>query len=135
VNFTLPHWHDPFHVSTGLLESDSVLMMATSEDEEMKKGTCRRKRRIHRQFWVFRGRISIIIRCYLGNLGMDALCTSNSKSQYKLVNLKAAIGSIHSTTCQRTILPRFSLLVSRPEAPSTHHRRAVGCRLMESCIT
>lgn len=28
VNFTLPHWHEPFHVSiTGLLESDSEAMM------------------------------------------------------------------------------------------------------------
>ena len=27
VNFTLPHWHDPFHFSPGLLGSVSEVMM------------------------------------------------------------------------------------------------------------
>jgi hypothetical protein len=27
VNLTLPHWHDPFQVSTGRLEFDSEVIM------------------------------------------------------------------------------------------------------------
>lgn len=34
VNFTLPHWHDPFHDSTGSLDSDLELMMGNEEAEK-----------------------------------------------------------------------------------------------------
>jgi hypothetical protein len=35
VNFTLPHWHDPFHVSTGSLDSDVEVMMGKAGREKL----------------------------------------------------------------------------------------------------